>query len=75
MKRRLITYIISEIAPPFLLGLLAFTFILLTARMLRLVELVVSRGVPLLQIGKLFGLILPTFLEMTVPMALLLGIF
>ena len=74
MKRILSTYIISEILPPFLIGLLAFTFILLTARILKLVELVVTRGIPLLQIGKLFALILPTFLEMTVPMALLLGI-
>ena len=53
---------------------MAFTFILLTARILKLVELLVTRGVPLSQIGKLFVLILPTFLEMTVPMALLLGI-
>ncbi|MFQ5903124.1 MAG: LptF/LptG family permease [Candidatus Binatia bacterium] len=75
MKRTLSIYIVSEILPPFLSGLLAFTFILLIARILKLVELVVTRGVPLLQIGKLFALILPTFLEMTVPMALLLGIF
>ncbi|MGH7772429.1 MAG: LptF/LptG family permease, partial [Candidatus Binatia bacterium] len=75
MKRTLSTYIIHEILSPFLLGLMAFTFILLIARILRLVELVVTRGVPILQIGKLFALILPTFLEMTVPMALLLGIF
>ena len=75
MKRTLTTYIISEVLPPFLLGLAAFTLMLLVARILRLVELVVTRGVPFLQIGKLFALILPTFLEMTVPMALLLGIF
>lgn len=75
MKRTLTAYIISEVLPPFLLGLAAFTLMLLVARMLRLVELVVTRGVPFLQIGKLFALILPTFLEMTVPMALLLGIF
>ena len=29
---------------------------------------------PFLQVGKLFGLILPTFLEITVPMAFLLAI-
>lgn len=75
MKRTLTAYIISEVLPPFLLGLAAFTLMLLVARILRLVELVVTRGVPFLQIGKLFALILPTFLEMTVPMALLLGIF
>ncbi len=74
MKRTLSYYVVSEILPPFFLGLMAFTFILLTGRMLKLVELLVTRGVPLSQIGKLFVLILPTFLEMTVPMALLLGI-
>ncbi|MBI2987972.1 MAG: LPS export ABC transporter permease LptF [Deltaproteobacteria bacterium] len=75
MKRTLTGYIVSEILPPFLLGLAAFTLVLLVARIIRLVELVVTRGVPFLQIGKLFALILPTFLEMTVPMALLLAIF
>ncbi|MBI3001168.1 MAG: LPS export ABC transporter permease LptF [Deltaproteobacteria bacterium] len=75
MKRTLERYILSEILPPFLIGLLAFTVILLTARILRLVELVVTRGLPLLRIMKLLGLILPTFLELTLPMALLLGIF
>ena len=68
-------YLASEVLPPFLFGLMAFTLILLIGRILKLVELVVNRGVPILQIGKLFALILPTFLEMTVPMALLLGVF
>lgn len=75
MKRTLTTYLASEVLPPFLFGLMAFTLILLIGRILKLVELVVNRGVPILQIGKLFALVLPTFLEMTVPMALLLGIF
>jgi lipopolysaccharide export system permease protein len=75
VKRRIISrYLISEILPPFFVGLLAFTFILLVGRMVKLIELVVTRGVPLSQIGKLFSLILPTFLEMTVPMAFLLAI-
>jgi lipopolysaccharide export system permease protein len=75
VKRKILfRYLISEVVPPFLLGLLAFTSVLLIGRMLKLIELVVTRGVPLLQIGKLFSLILPTFLEMTVPMAFLLAI-
>lgn len=75
MKRRILArYLISEILPPFFVGLLAFTFILLIGRMVKLIELVVTRGIPLLQIAKLFSLILPTFLEMTVPMAFLLAI-
>ena len=58
MKRTLSLYVVSEILPPFFLGLMAFTFILLTARILKLVDLLVTRGVPLSQIGKLFTLIL-----------------
>jgi lipopolysaccharide export system permease protein len=73
-RKTLFRYLIAEILPPFFFGLLAFTFILLIARILRLIELVVTRGVPLFQIGKLFALILPTFLELTVPMAFLLAI-
>jgi lipopolysaccharide export system permease protein len=67
-------YVLREIAVPFVLGLATFTFILLIARVLRLVELVVNRGVPLLDVLRLFSYILPAFLEVTVPMALLLGV-
>ena len=75
MKRRTLTrYLLSEVLPPFILGLLTFTFILLIARILKLVELIVTRGIPLTQVGKLLALILPTFLELTLPMAFLLAI-
>lgn len=67
-------YIIREISVPFALGLAIFTLILLVARILRLVELVVNRGVPFLQVLELFSFILPSFLEVTVPMAMLLGV-
>jgi lipopolysaccharide export system permease protein len=73
-RKTLISYLISEVVPPFLLGLLAFTFILLIGRLLKLIELVISRGVSPIQVGKLLLLIMPTFLEMTVPMAFLLAI-
>jgi lipopolysaccharide export system permease protein len=75
VKRTTLTrYLISEIVPPFCFGLLTFTLVLLIARVVKLIELVVTRGVPALQIGKLLLLILPTFLELTVPMAFLLAI-
>jgi len=75
VKRRTLTgYLLSEILPPFLLGLLTFTFVLLIARILKLVELIVTRGIPLTQVGRLLVLILPTFLELTLPMAFLLAI-
>lgn len=74
MPKTLSRYLVSEILPPFLFGLAAFTFILFIARLLKLIELVIARGVPIVQIGKLLSLILPTFLEMTFPMAFLLAI-
>jgi lipopolysaccharide export system permease protein len=73
-RKTLWRYIIAEILPPFFVGLLAFTFILLIVRILKLIDLVVTRGVPLVQVAKLLSLILPTFLELTVPMAFLLAI-
>lgn len=59
---------------PFFLGLAVFTSILLIIRILKLVELVVNRGIPFLDMLKIFAYILPAFLEVTVPMALLLAL-
>ena len=67
-------YILRELVVPFLLGLAVFTSILLIVRILKLVEMVVNRGVPIGQILRIFSYILPAFLEVTVPMALLLAI-
>ncbi|MEW6298797.1 MAG: LPS export ABC transporter permease LptF [Thermodesulfobacteriota bacterium] len=74
MGRILSRYIVCEIVPPFLFGLLIFTFVLFTARVLKLVELVVNRGVSPLQIAKIFLHVTPAFFEITVPMAFLLGL-
>lgn len=67
-------YLVREMLVPFVLGLAIFTSILLIVRILKLVELVVNRGVPLGQMVEVFSYILPAFLEVTVPMALLLAI-
>lgn len=67
-------YILREMVVPFLLGLAIFTSILLIIRILKLVELVVNRGVPIGQMMLVFSYVLPAFLEVTVPMALLLAI-
>ena len=73
MGRTLHRYVFLQVLGPFAAGLALFTFILLIARILKLIELVVNRGVPALQILALFSYILPAFLEVTVPMALLLA--
>jgi len=67
-------YITRELFVPFALGIAIFTSILLIARILKLVEMVVNRGVPFLRVLELFSYVLPAFLEVTVPMALLLSI-
>jgi lipopolysaccharide export system permease protein len=66
-------YLFLQVLGPFVGGLALFTFVLLIARILKLVEMVVNRGVPALEILQLFSYILPAFLEVTVPMALLLA--
>ena len=73
MGRTFQRYLFRQILLPFSAGLALFTFILLIARIMKLVELVVNRGVPLLEVVKVFSFILPAFLEVTVPMALLLA--
>lgn len=74
MGKILRRYVYREIATPFFFALLIFTGILLTVRILKLVELVVNRGVPAPQVLKIFLYIIPTFLEFTVPMSFLLAI-
>ena len=74
MGRTLHRYVFLQILAPFAAGLALFTFILLIARIMKLVEMVVNRGVPVLEILRVFSYILPAFLEVTVPMALLLAV-
>jgi lipopolysaccharide export system permease protein len=74
MTRILHRYVFREIVVPFAFGLSVFTFILLIARLLKLIELVVTRGVPVINILRLLTYIMPAFLEVTVPMAMLLAI-
>jgi lipopolysaccharide export system permease protein len=74
MGGTLYRYTLREMILPFGLGISGFTFVLLLARLIKLTELVVNRGLPAWQIGRLIGLLLPAFLEVTVPMAMLLAI-
>jgi lipopolysaccharide export system permease protein len=74
MGKTLGKYFFVEIGGSFLSGLVLFTFILFLARVLGLVEMIFARGVPAAQVGALFLYIIPTFLEVTVPMALLLAV-
>jgi lipopolysaccharide export system permease protein len=73
-KKTLYTHIIKELISPFVLGLLIFTFILLTNRILKLMDLVVNKGVGLEEVIKLITYLLPSFFMLTIPMSVLLAI-
>ena len=62
-------YIFTELLSPFGLSLGALCFIMLTRELLRLVELLVSKGVGLWAVMKVFATLLPSFLVLTLPIA------
>lgn len=67
-------YILKEVFPPFLIGLLVTTFVLLMNQILVLAELFIDRGVPAGLAARLFVLLVPSLLAFAVPMAVLAGI-
>ncbi|HLW71490.1 MAG TPA: LPS export ABC transporter permease LptF [Candidatus Binataceae bacterium] len=67
-------YVASEVVAPFGLGVLLLTFALVTGRLLKLTEMVVNHGVTVGDVLGLIGFIMPAFLELTFPMAVLLGV-
>ena len=67
-------YIIREFFESFLFGLLVFSIILLLDQILELVDLIISKGVSVWIAARLFTLILPNILSLTIPMAVLLAI-
>ena len=71
---RIYRYIAREIAVPAVVGLLVFTFLLFMGRILRLVEMVVNKGVPFADILHLFVSLLPASLVITIPLSFLLGV-
>jgi lipopolysaccharide export system permease protein len=66
-------YLLRELVPPFLLGVLVFTFLLLMSQVLRLMELIVNKGVEVGTILRLVVYLLPSILVLTVPMSVFLS--
>lgn len=67
-------YIIRETIPPFFLGLLVYTFVLLMNQILLLSEMFIARGVALKSVLALLFYLVPSILAFTVPMSVLMGI-
>lgn len=66
-------YIFAELLSPFSLSLGALCFVMLTRELLRLVELLVSKGVGILAVLKVFAHLLPSFLVLTLPIAAIIA--
>jgi lipopolysaccharide export system permease protein len=62
-------YIFTELLYPFSLSLGMLCFIMLTRELLRLVELLVTKGVGLWAVLNVFAHLLPSFLVLTLPIA------
>jgi len=62
-------YVFTELLSPFGLSLGALCFVMLTKELLRLVELLVSKGVGLGAVLNVFAHLLPSFLVLTLPIA------
>jgi len=67
-------YILREITLPFLMGLLAYTFVLLMSQLLLFSELFIAKGVSLGATLKLLVFLIPAALSFTIPMSVLMGI-
>jgi len=67
-------YIIREIIPPFVIGLLVLTFALMMPPILKNGEALVAKGVAWPTIARVLWTLTPQALSITIPMALLLGI-
>ena len=67
-------YLLAEIGGPYLIALFAFTLVTMLHRFSRLADLVVAKGVPAALVGKVLLSLMPAFLEITLPAALLLSV-
>ena len=59
---------------PFFLGLLIFTFILLMNKILKLMDMVINKGVGITEVLSLISMLLPSLLVLTLPMSILLAV-
>ncbi|HET6370834.1 MAG TPA: LptF/LptG family permease [Nitrospiria bacterium] len=73
MTRILNRYLLRELLVPFFLSLVVLTLIVLIQQVLKLMDLLINKGVEFSSILKAFVLILPSFFLITIPMAVLIA--
>ena len=74
MKKIIHRYILKEIAFPFFMILFILTFILLMGKILQLMDLMVNKGISVIDIGLLIIYLMPSFLMFTIPISLFVAI-
>ncbi len=74
MNKIINRYIFREIALPFVIILFVLTFVLLMGKILQIMDLMINKGIRVLDIAHLIALIMPNFLLFTIPIALLVSI-
>jgi LPS export ABC transporter permease LptF len=67
-------YVLKDILPPFGLGLLVYTFVLLMNQILLLAEMFITHGVGFRTVVEILAYLIPSILAFTLPMAVLMGI-
>ena len=67
-------YILREVSYPFFIIIFVLTFVLLMGKILQLMDLMVNKGISFFDISKLFLLLTPSFLILTIPISLLISI-
>jgi lipopolysaccharide export system permease protein len=74
MARIIDRYIFGEIFFPFVMSLFILTFVLLMGRILQLMDLMINKGVGLVDTARLVLYLMPPFLLITIPISLLIAI-
>jgi LPS export ABC transporter permease LptF/LPS export ABC transporter permease LptG len=74
MKRSFDRYVLKEIASPFAIGLLVYTFTLLINQILILSKTLIAKGATAGTIFKILLYLLPDLFSFTIPMATLMGV-
>jgi lipopolysaccharide export system permease protein len=74
MARLLDRYVLREVVPPFVVGLLLVVFVLLMNQVLLLTELFIDKGVAAGEALRIIELLVPSILVFALPMAVLMGV-
>jgi len=67
-------YTIREMAVPFLMTLMLFTFVFLTGSLVKMADSVLNKGVELFEVTKILSLVFPEVFSFTLPMSALAAV-